>query len=129
MAKYLVKDGDDYLYSFTTSLANRSDMKLATQEQIDAYFGKLNKKPEPEVKADPVPVEEEKAEVVEEAADVEDIALEDEPEAIEAESSEEPEPEEVLYENMHWRQLKKLVIDAGGEWINKEEAIAFLRAN
>lgn len=32
------------------------------------------------------------------------------------------------YENMTWHQLRKLVQEAGGEWTNSKEAIAFLRS-
>lgn len=31
-------------------------------------------------------------------------------------------------DNAHWQTLKKIVIDAGGEYVDKEQAIAYLRS-
>ncbi len=31
-------------------------------------------------------------------------------------------------ETLHWKNLKTMVEEKGGDWVNKEEAIAFLRA-
>lgn len=32
------------------------------------------------------------------------------------------------YDDMHWKQLKKLVEERGGEYISKEDAVLFLNA-
>jgi hypothetical protein len=37
-------------------------------------------------------------------------------------------PKEPPLEEMHWTNLKKQVEAAGGEWTNKEDALAFLQA-
>jgi hypothetical protein len=34
----------------------------------------------------------------------------------------------MTYEDMHWKQIKKLVEDAGGVYVNKEESILFLNS-
>ncbi len=34
---------------------------------------------------------------------------------------------ELKWETLNWREIKKLVIDAGGEWSNKANGIEFLK--
>ena len=35
---------------------------------------------------------------------------------------------EIEYADMHWKQLKVMVEDVGGEWKNKESAVEFLKS-
>ncbi len=50
---------------------------------------------------------------------------------VEEEVSEEEQIEELIpdikWDTLNWREIKKLVIEAGGEWTNKAEGIKYLK--
>lgn len=46
----------------------------------------------------------------------------------ESDLDEEGRKDDVDLESLDWREIKKMVIDAGGEWDNKADGITFLRS-
>lgn len=98
---FLRKKSDGYIYGYTDILAKRADMEPyyppADTEQAGAEAAAV---PADEVIPDPIAQEV-----------TEDVASDEAPD----------------FEAMHWKQLKRMVEDNGGEWINKESAITFLR--
>ena len=62
-------------------------------------------------------------------ADTHEIFVITEPMPIPGDSGpvEEPEPVGAL-EDLHWTEMKRLVIDKGGRWNSKKDGIAYLRS-